>query len=198
MSNVCDESEVTVVLRRISDGDGRAVHELMPLVYEELRRQAGRQMSGEGREHTLQATALVHEVYMKLLGQGAMQFESRRHFFNAAAEAMRCLLVDHARRRNAQKRGGNLARVDGERMADVACDLTADPTDWESLDLALGELKEIDERRYRVVMLRFFAGLTDAQVAQTLDLAEKTVERDWRAARIFLLGRVRELEGLSH
>jgi RNA polymerase sigma factor (TIGR02999 family) len=136
---------------------------------------------------------------MKIMGSGGAgpNWHSSRHFYNAAAEVMRQILVSYGRRSSAHKRGGGRGRrLVLEAVEPVAAGSNgADDPDWEAVDVALEELRALDERRYRVVMLRYFAGLTDAQVAQTIDVSEKTVERDWAAAKVFLQGRVAELEG---
>ncbi|HEY7090493.1 MAG TPA: ECF-type sigma factor [Tepidisphaeraceae bacterium] len=183
-----DVPSVPEVLTRIEDGDGAAAQTLFALVYQDLRQRAAYYLAQQSSGSTLQPTAVVHEAYLKLAGAGERKWSSRRHFFNAAAEAMRQILVDHARRKHAQKRGGGEAqRVDLDSAVLAA---PADQTDWESLDRALGELKTEDSRRYEVVMNRFFAGLPNAQIAQMLDVSERTVERDWKLARMYLLGKL--------
>src|SRR5688572_3532175 len=180
-------ADVTLILERINHGDDGAMDQLIPLVYDELRRTAGAYMAAERAGHTLQATALVHEAFAKLVGGGRVAgWEGSRHFFNAAAEAMRQLLVDHARRRAAAKRGGGMGRVDLEGV-DVPA---PGEVDWQALDEALAELRKQDDRRYQVVMLRYFAGLPEHKVAQCLGLSEKTVQRDWKVARMFLLAQL--------
>jgi RNA polymerase sigma factor (TIGR02999 family) len=181
-------SDVTILLDKIAQGDDRAADKLLPLVYDELRRKAAHYMAGERRNHTLQATALVNEAYLKLVGGQAVAFQSKAHFYNAAAEAMRRILVDHSRTRGADKRGGGRERVDLDQV-DVAADAD-EGTDYESLDKALTKLQALDERRYRVVMLRYFAGLTEQQIAENLNVTTKTVQRDWGAAKLYLLGQI--------
>ncbi len=186
-------SDVTLILERINGGDAAAMHQLIPLVYRELRERAAAYMARERTDHTLQATALVHEAFAKLVSGGGVgadrrvPWESSRHFYNAAAEAMRQLLVDHARRHGAEKRGGGLARVELEGLDVVA---PATGVDWRALDVALIELKKQDERRYQVVMLRYFAGLAEHDVAKVLGISEKTVQRDWKVSRMFLLAQL--------
>lgn len=194
-----DRREITLVLRRLNQGEGAAYDELVPLVYRELRRRARRYLSGQAAGHTLQPTALVHEAFIKLAGGGNggdAGWRDSRHFYNAAAEVMRQILVSHARGKRALKRGGAGGRRELEAPVDQ---LPAHPEgvgpdgpDWEALDLALAELATRDERRYRVAMLRYFAGLTDAQVAAALGVSEKTVERDWATARAFLRARMEQ------
>lgn len=174
--------QVTVLLRRLEDGEARAAQDLMPLVYAELRSRAGRLMAGERADHTLQRTALVHEVFLRLVKPGAT-FESRLHFYNAAALAMRRILVDHAAQRRAQKRGGGLRAVSLDDV-DVAGDGPA--VDILALDEALKKLAERSPRQAQVVNLRFFAGLKDAETAELLGVTDKTVRRDWQTARLWL------------
>ena len=175
--------QVTRLLRAIQDGDARAADELLPLVYEELRSRAGVLLAGERRDHTLQRTALVHEAYIKLVGAD-LDYQSRLHFFNAAALAMRRILVKHAVRRGRLKRGGGRSRVS---LLDVdPADRSNGEMDWLELDEALGKLERISPRRHQVVMLRFFSGRTDVEIAQMLGIGEATVRRDWAAARAWL------------
>ncbi len=182
-----DESQISVLMTRIDSGDGAAAAELLPLLYDELRRKAAYYLAHEAPGHTLQPTAIVHEAYMKLVAAGARNFQSRRHFFNAAAEAMRQILVDHARARGAIKRGGGAARMN---LTDVAPPASDSDVDYVALDEALCELKEEDQRRHQVVMYRYFAGLQNAQIAELLDVSERTIERDWRLARMYLLAKL--------
>jgi RNA polymerase sigma factor (TIGR02999 family) len=186
---------VTVILHRIKAGDDRAAGELMPLVYDELRRKARFYMAREKAGHTLQATALVHDAFLRLVGDG-VSWDSSRHFFNAAAEVMRQLLVDHARRRSSLKRGGQGRRVGLEGLEVAApgagTSLAVDSVDWEALDRAMAALKAEDERRYQVVMLRYFAGLPEHEVAQCLGVSPRTVIRDWKTARMFLLSLMKD------
>jgi RNA polymerase sigma factor (TIGR02999 family) len=175
------------ILDRVNRGEAGAYEELIPLVYDELRRRARACLTRRPDGCTLQPTILVHEAYLKLWGrnQGSAEWQSSRHFYNAAAEVMRQIMVNYARRKSALKRGGAGRRIALEGVEPITTAAPDDP-DWESLDKALAELKELSERRYRVVMLRYFAGLTDAQVAATLAVSEKTVERDWATAKAFL------------
>ena len=182
MSNHAEQ--VTRLLRAIEGGKARAADELLPLVYEELRSRAGVLLAGERRDHTLQRTALVHEAYLCLLGPGA-NFKSRLHFFNAAALAMRRILVNHALQHRTLKRGGDRARVDLEQL-DVAEPASGEPMDWSLLDDALKKLEAESPRQHQVVMLRFFSGRTEAEIAQMLEVSESTVRRDWATARVWL------------
>lgn len=190
------DAGVTILLGRIADGDAKAAGELFPMVYTALRAEAARQMRNERAGHTLQATALVHEVYVRLVGRDVMPtFQGRVHFYNAAALAMRNVLVDHARARSAAKRKlADAKRVD---VADI--DVAAPPEaslgdsmDWEALDGALKRLEQRDERRYRVVMLKFFAGLGEAEIGEMLGVDRKTVQRDWKAAKLYLLAEMKD------
>jgi RNA polymerase sigma factor (TIGR02999 family) len=188
--------EVTVLLERVARGDSAASAELFPLVYQQLRQQAQQYMAGERSGHTLQATALVNEAYVRLVGGANIDFQDRRHFFQVAAQAMRRILVDHARARKAAKRGLGAAKVD---VADVSvasaeidpaiavADAEAQITDFEALDEAMKQLEQMDARRHQVVMYRYFAGLQVNQIAELLGVDRKTVQRDWDAARAFLL-----------
>ena len=190
-----ESSAVTLLLERVNGGDGSALNELIPLVYQELRRRAGAYMSAARAGHTLQPTALVHEAFAKLVASGSTRWQTSRHFFHAAAEVMRQVLVDHARATGARKRGGGMRRVGLEDADLPAADAETIEPDWEALDAALGELKKLDERRYRVVMLRYFAGLTDRQIAESLDVSEKTVRRDWATSKTFLKAKMDEARG---
>lgn len=170
---------VTHLLRRSDGGDARALDELFEVVYDELRRMAAGRLRGERPDHTLQATALVHELFLKM-SDGAVAARDRRHFMGMAARAMRQILVDHARRKTAGKRGGGAVHttLGGH---DVAVRL--DPAGLLDLDRALDGL---DERQRRVVELRFFVGLEEREIAEALDVTERTVRRDWVKARAWL------------
>jgi RNA polymerase sigma-70 factor, ECF subfamily len=176
-------NEVTQLLLAWGNGDREALDRLMPLVYEELRRLAGHYLAGERRGHTLQATALVNEAYLQLVDSGAREWQNRAQFFGVAAQMMRRVLVDHARSRNSLKRGGDMQRVtfdDGavvsyERMGEV-----------EALDDALSALASFDERKCRVVELRFFGGLSIEETAAALEVSPGTVMRDWTLAKAWL------------
>lgn len=180
-------SPVTLLLERVNRGDKDAVNELVPLVYDELRRKAAQYMSRQVPGHTLQPTALVNEAFLKLVGNAQDgrpgRWQTSRHFHHAAAEVMRQILVDHARGKAAEKRGGSLNRLPIEQAELAAGEVE---TDWEGLDRALAELQRVDQRRYQVVMLRYFTGLSDRQIAESLQVSEKTVQRDWQTAKLFL------------
>jgi len=176
-------NQVTELLTAIEAGRPQAAEELLPLVYAELRRLAAWHLANEAPGQTLQATALVHEAYLRLVSNGDPQWSGRRHFFGAAAEAMRRILVENARRKKRLKRGGNLERVEVETM-----DLPSALPDEEllALDEALERLTQIDARGAEIIKLCFFIGLTQAQAAKELELSVATVERSWAFARAWL------------
>ena len=176
-------SDVTRILVAIEQGDAKAADELLPLVYEELRRLANRKMSREQPGQTLQATALVHEAYIRLIGPENQQWSSRTHFFAAAAESMRRILIENARRKQRQKHGGGQHRVDLD-DADITID---DPsTNIIALDEALNKLAEEDKVVAELVKLRYFAGLTLEQAANMLGVSRRTADRYWAYARAWL------------
>lgn len=171
----------TELLIAVEGGDGDAQNRLFSLLYDELRRCARRQLRGAGE--TLSTTALVHETYVKLVAADTLRLESRQHFMALAARAMRQVMVDHARRIGAGKRGGDAARVTlDERLPDTP----SEAAEVLALDQALGELEKIDERAARVVQLHFFGGLGFGEIAELEGLNERTIKRDWQAARQML------------
>ena len=183
--------EISRILAAVRDGDRDAFGAIFPLVYGELRRMARHRMRGERPGHTLSPTALVHEAYMKLAGLERIEWQNRAQFFALAAQAMRQVLVDHALSRKAQKRGGGQVHV----TLDEGVGGHAPPTEEIlALDEALRRLEEIDERRAKVVVCRFFAGMEVEETAAALDVSVATVKRDWSFARAWLN---REL-GQSH
>ena len=175
--------QVTVLLARMNAGDADAIDRLFPLVYGELRQAAERALRGEREGHTLQPTALVHEAFLKLAGGGPTGSRDRAHFVGIAARAMRQILVDHARRRGAAKRGGGVA---AEPIDSRHADPNAPFEDLVALDDALDRLSALSPRLRSVVELRFFAGLTDDEIAETLEVTSRTVQRDWAKARAWL------------
>jgi RNA polymerase sigma factor (TIGR02999 family) len=180
--------DVTALLLAWSHGDREAGERLVPLVYEELRRQAARFLRRERRDHTLSATALVHETYLRLAGEGT-PWANRFQFYGVAGRVMRRVLVDHARQHGAAKRGGSWARVSldhAERLAAAG----ERPLDLMALDRALDELGRLDPRKERLVELYFFAGLSLTETAEALGVSESTATRDWRLARAWLRQRV--------
>jgi RNA polymerase sigma factor (TIGR02999 family) len=188
-----DQQEgITSLLNAWQHGDAGARDRLFVLVYEELRRRASSQLRRERRDHTLRPTALVHEAYLRLMGQDRAQWQGRSQFFAIASETMRRVLVDHARERKAAKRGGPAIRVALEE--DVAA-TEAREVDLLALDGALDELAALDPRQGRVVELRFFGGLGNAEIAEVLEVSRATVDRDWRFARTWLYRRLAAAKG---
>ncbi|HZW11050.1 MAG TPA: sigma-70 family RNA polymerase sigma factor [Phycisphaerales bacterium] len=188
MPNEAGESGVAVteILRAVGKRDS-AAEELLSVVYDHLRAIARQRMAGERAGHTLQATALVHEAFLKLIGDEEVSWESRAHFYAAAAQAMRRILIDHARRRGADKRGGGLRRVPLS-VVDLAAE--TDPEQIMALEEAMTELEQSDPRSASIVRLRFFAGLGVEETAAVLGLSERTVMRDWAYARAMLFERM--------
>ena len=183
-------SDVTQLLLDWSRGDRSALDRLMPLVYDELRALAKRSLSHERSGHTLQGTALVHEAYLKLVDQRQVRWQDRAHFFAVAAQLMRRILVDHARRHGAAKRGSGRPGLPPEE-ADVP-GLPAPSVDLLALDRALDRLAALDVRQARIVVLRFFGGLTIEETAEVQQISPATVKNEWSLARAWLY---RELEG---
>lgn len=182
-------SEVTHILESIQRGDPMAGDDLLPLVYGELRRLAAYRMSGEAPGHTLQPTALVHEAWLRLTGDKASGFQNRAHFFSAAGEAMRRILVESARRKMRLKRGGQLERVD---IDDVDLPLPMPGDELLALDEALDRLATVDARAAEVVKLCFFVGLTQQQAAGEMGISVATVERLWSFARAWLFRKMKQ------
>lgn len=174
--------QITVLLGRLERGDRSALDLLLPLVYEHLKNVAHGQLRGERAGHTLNTTALVHEAYLKLVGQKTT-WQSRAHFVGVAAQAMRRILVDYARARLAEKRGAGAERVT---LSDELHGELVRPEELVALDEALVRLKALDARQAAVVEFHFFGGLTHQEIAMLLDVSEPTVGRDWRAARAWL------------
>ncbi|HEX8283652.1 MAG TPA: sigma-70 family RNA polymerase sigma factor [Pyrinomonadaceae bacterium] len=177
------QSEVTGILRDWSGGDARAPERLMPFVYDELRRLARAFLARERDAHTLQPTALVHEAYMRLVDQTQVRWQNRAHFFGVAARMMRRILVDHARARATEKRGGAAVLLS---LEDVQLPAGQRAAGLLALDEALERLAAMDERKCRVVEMRFFGGLTDEEIAEVLGVTTRTVLRDWKKARLWL------------
>ncbi len=177
-------AQVTVLLEAIRRGESPAAAELMPVVYDELRRLAGREMAKERRGHTLQPTALVHEAYLRLVGSAEVHWEGRVHFFRAAAQAMRRILVDSARRKLTQKHGaGQIVPLsDPDAIADQS-----QSVELLALDESLERLEKMDPRKADVVKLRYFAGLSVEETAAALGVTPRTITRDWTAAKAWLL-----------
>jgi RNA polymerase sigma factor (TIGR02999 family) len=179
--------DVTGLLLAWRQGSQSAFEELIPIVYEELRRLARGHLRGERRNHTLQTAELVHETYVRLVDSSRVQWQNRGHFFAVAAQCMRRILVDAARTRQSQKRGGDQTRVELDAALTIA---DAPNLDLVALDEALTGLTAVDPRRGRVVELRFFAGLSVEQTAEILEVSAETVMRDWKVARAWLFSRL--------
>ena len=174
--------DLTGQIQSAQAGDAAALNALLPMVYDELRRIARSQLDREAPGHTLQPTALVHEAYLRLLGQHSVDWRNRAYFFSLAASMMRRVLVNHARDRQAQKRGDGALRITLSALDDVA----ADTIDLLGLDDALSALAQLDERQANVVELKFFGGLEAVEIASLLNVSEGTVRRDWALARMWL------------
>jgi RNA polymerase sigma-70 factor, ECF subfamily len=176
-------SEVTALLAALESGDDAAMNQLVPLLYEELRRLARRHMAGQRRGHTLQTADLVSEAYLKLVNAKGTGWKNRVHFFAVASRAMRSVLVDYARRRAYAKRGGNPVRVSLSEADQISEQSTAEVV---AVDEALGRLAALDRRKAEIVELRYFGGLTIEEIAGLLQLSPRTIKREWRWARAWL------------
>jgi RNA polymerase sigma factor (TIGR02999 family) len=187
-------AEVTVLLAQLADGDEQAASRLVPLVYSELRHMAARYMRRERVDHTLQTTALVHEAYLKLVEQTSASWENRAHFFGVAAQVMRHILVDHARGHLREKRGG------GQPVLQLDEGMVFSPEQSSELlevDTALRRLTQLDPRQGKIVELRFFGGLTVEETATVLGISPKTVKREWRVAKAWLHGELKQGRGVA-
>ena len=181
---VSSPGEITILLGRLTQGSQKAEAELIPLVYQELRRIAGYYMQGERVSHTLQPTALVNEVYLRLVDQTRVDWRNRAHFFGVAAQLMRRILVNHALGHVAAKRGGHRARVDLEKL-----EIGATPDQSEealAVDEALTRLSKFDPRQERIVEMRYYGGLTVEETAEALGISPRTVKREWAMAKAWL------------
>jgi RNA polymerase sigma-70 factor, ECF subfamily len=181
--------QVTGLLHAWSDGDEAALNHLVPLIESELRKLARTYMARERRGHTLQTSALVNEAYLRLVDAQGIRWQDRSHFFGIAARLMRRVLVDHARARGFQKRGGNAEAVE---LGDAILVSRAPDVELLDLDRALTALAAVDERKARVVEMRFFGGMTVEETAHTLNVSTDTVKRDWRLAKLWLLRALEE------
>ena len=191
-------ADVTTLLQRWSEGDRAALDALVPMIHSELRGIAARQLSGERPEHTLAPTALVNELYLKLVDQHRANWDNRAHFFGVAAQLMRRILVDHARSRRAEKRGGAASRVSLDGLLDETVlprttEMRGDSAaaDVLAVDQALERLAILDQDQARIVELRFFAGLTVEETAHVLQRSPRTVKREWRLAKAWLYRELR-------
>ena len=185
---------ITKLLVDWRNGDQEALDQLMPLVYDELRRMANHYMRNERKGHTLQTSALVNEAYLRLVDHENIDWQNRSHFFGLAAQAMRRILVDHARSRNYQKRGGNAERVSLDEAANFAEERA---TELIALDEALQELAKLDPRKSRIVEMRYFGGLTGEETAEALGISTATVARDWETAKAWLLRELSRTESMA-
>ena len=186
---MADSADITMLLDAARGGDRGALDSVLARLYSELHSMARRQLAGQ-HGHTLDATALVHEAYLKLIGRREAQFDDRAHFFAYAASAMRSVVVDYARQRLAQKRGGDLHRVT-ELPEELEGGLRLDEETL-GLDTALTRLANVDERLAHVVELRYFAGLSELEIAALLERSERSIRRDWQKARLFLLASLKD------
>lgn len=182
-----DEHQITQLLKEWSGGNAGALQELMPLVYDELRKMAKRHMLGQNRGHTLQATEIIHEAYLKLARSEKQDWNDRAHFFGVASTAMRHILVNYALSKKAHKRGGEIQRVTLDDRSVVSTERSDEIV---ALDDALKELTALDERAGRVVEMKFFGGMTNEETAEVLKVSTETVKRDWNFARSWLLREV--------
>lgn len=189
-----ESQEVTLLLSALTRGDDGAASKLIPMVYGELRRLAGGYMRRERVDHTLQATALVHEAYLKLIEQRSVNWQSRAHFFGVAAQLMRRILIDHARGHLRQKRGGEQRKVSLDEAL-IFSEKHAD--ELIAVDDSLNQLAKIDPRQAKVVELRFFGGLSVEEAAEVLGISPKTVKRDWSVAKAWLYADLRERYGID-
>ena len=176
--------EITRMLHEWSEGNREAMNAILPLVYDELRRQASRYLRRERSGHTLQTTALIHEAYLKLIDQREVNWQNRAHFFGIAAQLMRRILVDYARARHREKRGGAAGNLPLE-AATIAVS-GEKKIDLEALDEALTRLAELDERQARIVEFKFFSGLSNEETAEVLRVSPATVKNDWKSAKAWL------------
>jgi RNA polymerase sigma factor (TIGR02999 family) len=182
-------NEITLVLESMNRGEGGASEKLMPLVYDELRRLASARMAREAPGQTIQATALVHEAWLQLAGNGDRQWQNRAHFFGAASDAMRRILIDNARRKARRKHGGGQERVNIEEVQ--VAEKTPDD-DVLLIDEAVEQLEKEDPEKARVVVMKFFGGLTNQEVAESLGTSERTVDRQWACAKARIFRWIRE------
>ncbi len=176
--------QITTLLHAWKDGNDEAFEELLPYVYDELKRRASAYLKGERRGHTLQTTELVHEAYLKLVDKDEIDWENRNHFFAVAAQAMRRILVDYARKRNRKKRGSKREDMPLDEARYVSS--KGGSVDLEALDEALKKLAEFDERQAKIVELKYFGGMTLDETAEVLDISKVTVKRDWNIAKSWL------------
>lgn len=187
--NLSSSPDVTTLLAQAADGDSQAANQLLPLVYEQLRAIAQRRMASENPGHTLQATALVHEVFLRLLGDRRVPWQNQAHFYATAAEAMRRVLLDHAKAKRRQKRGGGQKKMPLN-VADLAA--TENSEQIVALDTVLCRLEEQNPEAAQVVRLRFYAGMSVDQTAEVLEMSPRTIDRRWKFARAWLYKMLQE------
>ena len=185
-------ADVTTLLNKLADGDQAAAAQLVPLVYDELRRIAAHRLRHERPGHTLEATALVHEAYLKLAGQPNARWQNRAQFFGVASQLMRRILVDYARTQQRIRRGGRQQKVSLDEVLLIAPDRTDELL---AVHESLSRLEKLDPRQGRIVELRYFGGLSIDEAAQVLDVSPKTVMRDWKIAKAWLYGELKERQG---
>jgi len=186
--NIPPPNEITDRLIAWGAGDRAAFDQLLPIVYQELRRMAGNYLRRENPGHTLQPTALVHEAWLRLIDQARVDWRNRGQFFGVAAQMMRRILVDHAKSKHREKRGGDAARLSLDEVINLSRERAADLL---ALDDALGELTRVDERKSRVVELRYFGGFSVEETARILEVSPETVMRDWKLAKAWLYQQIK-------
>ena len=182
-------TKITELLHHAREGSKTALDELLPLVYDELKRIASKQLSAERANHTLQATALVNEAYLLLVNQHSVDWQNRLHFFSIASEAMRRILVNYAKAKKAQKRGEGATLLS---LDEIVSFPNKQNIDLVVLDEAINQLAEMDEQQAKIVELKFFGGLTVEEIAEVLGVSVRTIGREWRAAKAWLMGRMRD------
>jgi RNA polymerase sigma factor (TIGR02999 family) len=187
--NKSPPNEITERLIAWGAGDRAALDQLLPVVYQELRRMAGNYLRQENPGHTLQPTALVHEAWLRLIDQARVDWRNRAQFFGVAAQMMRRILVDHAKAKHREKRGGDAVKLSLDDAINLSRERAADLI---ALDDALDELTRVDERKSRVVELRYFGGFTIEEIAQILEVSPETVMRDWKLAKAWLYQQIRQ------
>lgn len=185
-------SDITHILKAVERGDGKAAEELLPLVYEELRRLAAHKMSQEAQGHTLQPTALVHEAWLRLAGKGNQTWDGRAHFFAAAAEAMRRILIDRARRKRAERHGGGQVRVE---LEEIQAASSTDHDQLLAINEAVDQLARAHPLEAELVKLRYFIGMTNEEAAQVLGISPRTAKNYWTHARAWLYREIARMQG---
>jgi RNA polymerase sigma-70 factor, ECF subfamily len=178
------DKPITQILKELKDGNSETLSELLPIVYDELRGLARKYLSRERSNHTLQPTALVHETYLKLIGQKEIEWQNRAHFFGVSARLMREILIDYARSKNRQKRGGEFKTQIA--LDEVLSFSNQKQFDVVAVDDALSKLEELDRRQARIVEMKFFGGLTVEEIGEVLDISPATVKREWSSAKLLL------------